>query len=94
MGQNFKAVLELYKKSVKERFGHESVDPWVLFVVEDAERNVLDQKLIEASLQFEHGIKSIRATFAEIASGLSLDQNNIATMWGKEIGYVYYRSGY
>ena len=48
MCDNFNAVLELYKKSVKERFGHESADPWVLFVVEDAERNVLDQKLIEA----------------------------------------------
>ena len=42
MCSNFKTVLEYYKKSVKERFGHECTDPWVLFVVEDVERNVMD----------------------------------------------------
>ena len=42
----------------------------------------------------EHGIKSIRATFGEVADGLAMNENNIMTVWGKEIGFVYYRSGY
>ena len=94
MCANFKVAINHYSKSVKERFEHEAKDPWVLFVVEDSERNLLDQKIIETQLQFEHGIKSIRATFAEIAAGHKLDANNILTVYGKEIGFVYYRSGY
>jgi hypothetical protein len=41
-------------------------DAWVLFVVEDSERNVIDQKFIETELQTNFGIKSMRLTFAEI----------------------------
>lgn len=66
MCSGFANALFLYKKSVKDKFGKDS-DPWVLFVVEDTERNMLDQKVIEAELQLKAGISSVRATFAEIA---------------------------
>jgi len=37
---------------MNRKFGADinSLDPWVLFVVEDAERNVIDQKIIETKL--------------------------------------------
>ena len=36
---------------------------WVLFVIENIEKNVGDQKLVESSLYFDHGkIKSKRLT--------------------------------
>ena len=40
-------AIESYKTSVKDKFDHDSQDPWVLFVVTDDERNVIDQKIIE-----------------------------------------------
>ena len=42
--------------------------PWVLFVCEDNERNICDQKVIEVQLQHRYGISSMRKTMAEIAS--------------------------
>lgn len=66
----------------------------MLFVVEDSERNVLDQKIIETQLQLCHGIKSMRMTFSEIAASASLSSDHILSVRGKEIGFVYYRAGY
>lgn len=40
--------------------------PWVLFIIEDIERNTVDQKIIEAQLSFKHGIYAMRATFADV----------------------------
>lgn len=40
-------AIESYKKSMQEKFNHVSEDPYVLFVVGNDERNVIDQKLIE-----------------------------------------------
>ena len=50
MLSSFKEALEHYSSSVKAKFGHQCEDPWVLFVVEDSERNVIDQKVIETEL--------------------------------------------
>ena len=38
----FKHAIDLYKASMQEKFNHSSEDPWVLFVVEAVERNVID----------------------------------------------------
>ena len=50
--------------------GHASckcrVPPSVLFVVEDNERNIIDQKIIEADLYKRFKITSMRCTFDEI----------------------------
>ena len=44
----FKQSINLYKQSITQKYGKEfTQEPWVLFVVEDSERNVIDQKFIE-----------------------------------------------
>ena len=50
MVEYFQRAIKEYKRTLHEKFGIESKDPWVLFVVEDSERNVIDQKLIEYHL--------------------------------------------
>lgn len=76
------------------KFSHTS-DPWVLFVVEEVERNVIDQKIIEVELQRVHGIKSMRLSFSQIEKLSEMDpETNILRIRGKEIGFVYYRAGY
>jgi len=63
--------------------------------VEDNERNKIDQKALETELQFKHGIKSMRLNLTEIKSEIVLDEKtHVITIRGKEIGFVYYRSGY
>ena len=44
----------------------EALDLWVLFVIEDNETNVGDQKMIELAL-FKQGITSIRLTLKQIS---------------------------
>lgn len=71
------------------------MDAWVLFVVEDSERNVIDQKFIETELQTKYGIKSMRLTFSEIFQQQEFDkETHVLKIRGKEIGFVYYRCGY
>lgn len=52
MTGNFKKAIDLYKQSVREKYPDQSFDdkPWVLFVVDERERNVIDQKFIETEL--------------------------------------------
>lgn len=64
-------------------------------MVTDDERNVIDQKIMEYELQSTHGIKSMRCTMEQIGEEAEFDQNNhVLKLRGKEIGFVYYRSGY
>lgn len=53
-----------------------------------------DQKLIELVLQQKKGIKSLRMTFPDIQANMELSENNVMRVLGKEIGFVYYRTGY
>ena len=46
----FAMAIEKYKASIQEKYGAQVLDPWVLFVVENKERNVVDQKFIETEL--------------------------------------------
>lgn len=66
----------------------------VLFVVEDNERNIIDQKVIETELFRRYRIHSMRATFDEIDRFGSMDDEGILNVYGKEIAFVYYRTGY
>jgi len=54
----FKKAIMLYKDSNQGG----AAAPWVLFVCEDDERNICDQKMIEVQLQRKHGISSMRKT--------------------------------
>jgi len=95
MLDSFREAITRYSESVMEKYQHKAEDPWVLFVVEEKERNVIDQKIIETELQFKFGIKSMRMTFAEIKEVAQFNNDNhILKIRGKEIGFVYYRVGY
>lgn len=69
----------------------------ILVVVQEGERNVFDQRLLEFDLLNRHGIKSIRLSLGQIedktyvdaeTSRIYLEETN------KEISVVYFRSGY
>ena len=97
MTGNFKRAIDLYKQSVREKYPGVPLDdkPWVLFVVDEKERNVIDQKVIETELQRLHGIPSMRCTLAQINALMVFNEDtHILKIRGKEIGFVYYRSGY
>jgi glutathione synthase len=64
-------------------------------VITDDERNVIDQKIMEYELQATYKINSMRCTLEQIGEEAEFDQNNhVLRLRGKEIGFVYYRSGY
>ena len=46
----FNIAIQNYKNSMKAKYDIESKNPWVLFVITDDERNVIDQKIIEYEL--------------------------------------------
>ncbi|GMK54515.1 hypothetical protein CspeluHIS016_0111010 [Cutaneotrichosporon spelunceum] len=72
----------------------------VLFVVQEGERNVFDQRALEYRLLKNHDVRSVRLTFAEIAQRGQLDDDKV--FWldsplGKEpleVAVVYYRAAY
>lgn len=73
----------------------------VIFVVQDPERNVFDQRHLEYSLFAENGVRSFRVPFSKVLSYTKLDSNrnlmyNPPHAPGKayEVTTVYYRSGY
>ncbi|USP78544.1 hypothetical protein yc1106_05818 [Curvularia clavata] len=73
----------------------------VLFVVQDPERNVFDQRHLEYALLEENGVRSFRLPFGETLSHTKLDSdrtlvytppNSPATSY--EVTTVYFRAGY
>jgi hypothetical protein len=51
-------------------------DIWALFVIEENERNLGDQKCLESELYDGQGIKTLRATFKEIWDSYEVDPVN------------------
>ena len=96
----FNQAINLYKANVAAKFELDEAaqgarDPWVLFLIDDSERNVIDQKVIESQLFATYGIKSMRHTFKEVFELMDFDQDtHILKIRNKEIGFVYYRNGY
>jgi hypothetical protein len=86
--------------SMKKRFpalyeGKECREFWVLFVIEKNERNLGDQKCLETEIYDSHGIKTLRATFEDIHASFQIDPvTNSLKVIDREIGLVYYRTGY
>ncbi|KAK8221221.1 glutathione synthetase large chain [Phyllosticta capitalensis] len=73
----------------------------VLFVVQDPERNVFDQRLLEYSLLNKSGVRSFRVPFSKVLDETKLDsQRNLIYRPkhapGKEfeVSTVYFRAGY
>lgn len=54
-----------------------------------------DQKCLETEIYDSHGIKTLRATFEDIYTYHEIDPvTRSLKVMGKEIGLVYYRTGY
>ena len=81
----------------------------VAFVVQPAERNVIDQRAIEYELWENHRVRSVRATLAELQQRATLRESDGALLLGRggdgqplvdgdadfdEVAVVYYRCGY
>lgn len=73
----------------------------VLFVVQDPERNVFDQRHVEYALLEENGVRSFRLPFREILSHTKLDSDRSLiytppSLPSKtyEVTTIYFRSGY
>ncbi|KAG8963865.1 hypothetical protein FRC03_002484 [Tulasnella sp. 419] len=73
----------------------------ILFVVQEGERNVFDQRLLEYELVDKYGITVIRHTLGELSEYVSVDSNKqILTVTSPtrasflEVSVVYYRAGY
>lgn len=69
----------------------------VLFVVQENERNVFDQRHLEYTLLRNHGLKSRRATLAEVPAVTRTDPDTKQIFYSPtndEISIVYYRTGY
>ena len=56
----------------------------VAFVTQPAERNIMDQRLIEHALWENHGVRSIRVTLASLATGAVLRPSDGALMYPAE----------
>uniref|UniRef100_A0A8D0L1R3 Glutathione synthetase n=1 Tax=Sphenodon punctatus TaxID=8508 RepID=A0A8D0L1R3_SPHPU len=65
----------------------------VMFLVEDTQRNIFDQRCIENEL-WNRNIQVIRRMFKDVFEKASLDNDKRLYMDGKEIAVVYYREGY
>jgi hypothetical protein len=88
----FKIATDLYRESVK--IGDPNRSLTVLFVIEDNERNVIDQKVIEHELYRRYKIHSMRCNFDCINCGKLDPETGVLKVMGKEIAFVYYRTGY
>ena len=54
-----------------------------------------DQKVIEVTLEHKYGIHSMRKTLTELQAQGQIDQSTKKlSVNNKEIGFVYYRTGY
>jgi len=69
-------------------------DAVVLFVVQEGEKNINDQKLIEYELFETHDTLSIRRTLTEIGERAVLDDNKKLWIDGSEVAVCYFKAGY
>lgn len=65
----------------------------VMFLVEETQRNIFDQRYIENEL-WKRNIPTIRRRFDDVCKTGSLDQDKKLFVDGKEVAVVYFRNGY
>ena len=66
----------------------------VVFVVEDKERNFIDQYTLEYCLVAKYAITVVRKTLAELSNDMHVNSEGFVSVDGQEVALVYYRSGY
>lgn len=65
----------------------------VMFLVEDSQRNIFDQRYIESEL-WKRNIPTIRKRFDDVWTTGTLDQDKRLYVDGQEVAVVYFRNGY
>ncbi|RLV83679.1 hypothetical protein DV515_00016418, partial [Chloebia gouldiae] len=65
----------------------------VMFLVEEVQRNIFDQRCIENEL-WNRNIRVVRKRFRDVFEQGSLDASRRLYMDGQEVAVVYYREGY
>ncbi|NXS26626.1 GSHB synthetase, partial [Pomatostomus ruficeps] len=65
----------------------------VMFLVEEVQRNIFDQRCVEIEL-WNRNIRVIRRRFRDVFEQGSLDASRRLYMNGQEVAVVYYREGY
>ncbi|KAM6924711.1 glutathione synthetase [Xenentodon cancila] len=65
----------------------------VMFLVEDVQRNIFDQRYVESEL-WKRNIPTIRKRFNDVCETGSLDQDKKLFVGGREVAVVYFRNGY
>uniref|UniRef100_A0A8C8SGR6 Glutathione synthetase n=1 Tax=Pelusios castaneus TaxID=367368 RepID=A0A8C8SGR6_9SAUR len=65
----------------------------VMFLVEESQRNIFDQRCIENEL-WTRNIRVIRRRFKDVFEKASLDHDRRLCLEGQEVAVVYYREGY
>ena len=66
----------------------------ILFVVEDHERNFVDQYSLEYCLTANHGLTVIRKSLAELTTTTTISKEGYLEVDNVEIPLVYFRAGY
>ncbi|KAM8862986.1 glutathione synthetase [Spinachia spinachia] len=65
----------------------------VMFLVEESQRNIFDQRCIESQL-WKRNIPTIRKRFDDVSKTGSLDPDKKLFVDGREVAVVYFRNGY
>ncbi|XP_033485759.2 glutathione synthetase-like isoform X1 [Epinephelus lanceolatus] len=74
-----------------ELYGSERA--FVMFLVEESQRNIFDQRYIENEL-WKRNIPTMRKRFDDVCKTGSLDQDKRLFVDGREVAVVYFRNGY
>ncbi|XP_049920852.1 glutathione synthetase [Epinephelus moara] len=74
-----------------ELYGSERA--FVMFFVEESQRNIFDQRYVENEL-WKRNIPTMRKRFDDVCKTGSLDQDKRLFVDGKEVAVVYFRNGY
>lgn len=101
MARIFYRSCQLYQQSmeIKHPSIYAGLKPdsfWVLFVIDEGERNVCDQKWIENHLFDTYGVRSLRITLAQVHKRAERNEATGALILDetREVALVYYRTGY
>jgi len=87
------AAMKVALGSYEKRFSAKSTI--ILFVVQDAESNTVDQRMIEFELWQKYQIAVTRLSLTSLYKAASIDdKTGILTVDGQEVAVVYYRAGY
>ncbi|WWC67776.1 glutathione synthetase [Kwoniella pini CBS 10737] len=82
---------------------YDEKDAIIMFVVQEGERNVFDQRWLEYELLESHGIQVIRHTFSELSSLATIEPTTkklllpsplLPSSASKEVAVIYYRAAY